>query len=133
MTAIDSSCANRRSTLIIFVLILKAPTGAVFEAGGSLSWELFGILYTEKASVAADGHDIGRYIKMSDTTIPVRNLQAACEMVQKAGGDSAGAIGRLVGDLAVSLAHADGEDKDEELSERLKTLARSRVYRAWTV
>jgi hypothetical protein len=45
---------------------------------------------------------------MSDVAIPIRHLRAACNMVQRAGGDSAGTTGQLVVDLAVSLAHADG-------------------------
>ena len=70
---------------------------------------------------------------MSDVAIPIRHLRAACDMVQRAGGDSARhEPGQLVVDLAVSLAHADGGAGIEDTDARLKALARSRVYRGWT-
>jgi hypothetical protein len=38
---------------------------------------------------------------MSDTATPIRQFWAACDMVQKAGGNSAGTTGNLVVDQAV--------------------------------
>lgn len=69
---------------------------------------------------------------MSDVAIPIRHLRAACDMVQKAGGDNAGTTGQLVIDLAVSLAQTDGADGIENTDARLKALARTRTYRGWT-